>query len=274
MDWPSLEFCQAGVRQFSRRTRIVNKTGNASMNSTHMFIALLHLKMIFPYLPIGNANIYIYIYVCVCVICYICYICSYICSICYICYICYIYIYTQYITLCVSHESWFMWDSPNATMALNQVSTVSHWDVAALAREFQVTKSERRDLAAARTRKQKLLGTLLFNREVNFWHFELTVVYSSIFKLNTLTFFLMSSETDLLHSLKTSKKKKKGFFRARGRIIQMEPGAVSLSVVWKHRKRIWKKNLALWQLNLADLPFTIWLWLTVSELENHHAINR
>ena len=183
-----------------------------------------------------------------------------------------LYIYTQYITLCVSHESWFMWDSPNATMALNQVSTVSHWDVAALAREFQVTKSERRDLAAARTRKQKLLGTLLFNREVNFWHFELTVVYSSIFKLNTLTFFLMSSETDLLHSLKTSKKK--GFFRARGRIIQMEPGAVSLSVVWKHRKRIWKKNLALWQLNLADLPFTIWLWLTVSELENHHAINR
>ena len=123
----------------------------------------------------------------------------------------FIYIYTQYITLCVSHESWFMWDSPNATMALNQVSTVSHWDVAALAREFQVTKSERRDLAAARTRKQKLLGTLLFNREVNFWHFELTVVYSSIFKLNTLTFFLMSSETDLLHSLKTSKKKKRIF---------------------------------------------------------------
>jgi hypothetical protein len=86
-----------------------------------------------------------------------------------------------------------MWDSPNATMALNQVSTVSHWDVAALAREFQVTKSERRDLAAARTRKQKLLGTLLFNREVNF-----DTLNSQLY---IHTFFLMSSETDLQWSL-------------------------------------------------------------------------
>ena len=156
-------------------------------------------------------QIYIYIYICVCVlyVIYVIYVVIYVIYVIFVIYV--IYIYTQYITLCVSHESWFMWDSPNATMALNQVSTVSHWDVAALAREFQVTKSERRDLAAARTRKQKLLGTLLFNREVNFWHFELTVVYSSIFKLNTLTFFLMSSETDLLHSLKTSKKKKMDF---------------------------------------------------------------
>ena len=72
------------------------------MKSTHMFIALLHLKMIFPYLPIGNVNIYM----CVCVICFICYIYIYVCVcliyvVIYVIYVIYVkYIHTIYNTLC------------------------------------------------------------------------------------------------------------------------------------------------------------------------------
>jgi hypothetical protein len=67
------------------------------MKSTHMFIALLHLKMILPYLPIGYVNI------CVCVICFICYIymCVCVCLIYVVIYVIYVkYIHTIYNTLC------------------------------------------------------------------------------------------------------------------------------------------------------------------------------
>ena len=60
------------------------------MNSTHMFIALLHLKMIFPYLPIGNANIYIYMCVCVLYVIYVIYVVIYVIYVIFVIYVIYV----------------------------------------------------------------------------------------------------------------------------------------------------------------------------------------
>ena len=198
---------------------------------------------------------------------YMLYICVCVCLIYVVIYVIYvIYIYTQYITLYVSHESWFMWDSPNATMALNQVSTVSHWDVAALAREFQVTKSRTQGPGSCQDSKTEITGDASLQQRSKLWHFELTVVYSHLFSdvIWNRSAMEPGEVTPVMHGEGDGQLQKRGWFCLSALCLCLLYGSIGKESL---------KNLALWQFNLADLPFTIWLWLTVSELENHHAIN-
>ena len=167
-------------------TRIMNKTGNASMKSTHMFIALLHLKMIFPYLPIGNVNIYIYVCVCVLYVLYVIYIyiCVCVCLIYVVIYVIYViyvkYIHTIYNTLCFP---WIM-IHVGFTQCHHGFEPSVHRLPLGCGRAGQGVPSHQvrtQGPGSCQDSKTEITGDASLQQRSKLWHFELTVVYSHLF---------------------------------------------------------------------------------------------